>query len=142
VNADTVGIRLQNTSDTDGNFAPIDFMNSTGYMTARIGAEFQDAGDRNTDLFFMVRANGAGVSEKMRITSEGKVGIGTESPGATLHVDGDIISNDLFLTNEGKDPNMVDGTNGSWQIQEGADDLFLINKLNGKQYRFKLEEMT
>ena len=66
-----VGIVLKNTSDTDGNFAPIDFYNSTGYITARVGAEFQDAGDRNTDLFFSTRANGGALTERMRVSSTG-----------------------------------------------------------------------
>ena len=26
-------------------------------------------------------------------------------------------------------------------IQEGENDLFILNRLNGKKYRFKLEEM-
>jgi hypothetical protein len=38
--------------------------------------------------------------------------------------------------------NEVDGTNGKWTIQEGEEDLFIINRLNGKKYKFKLEEMT
>ena len=38
--------------------------------------------------------------------------------------------------------NDVDGTNGSWTIQEGADDLFIINRTNGKKYRFNLTEVT
>jgi hypothetical protein len=37
--------------------------------------------------------------------------------------------------------NEVDGTRGSWTLQEGADDLFLINRSNGKKYKFKLEEI-
>ena len=35
--------------------------------------------------------------------------------------------------------NSVDGTQGRWRIQEGSDDLFIINELTGKKYRFKLE---
>jgi len=38
--------------------------------------------------------------------------------------------------------NDVDGTNGSWTIQEGQDDLYIINKLNGKKYRIPLEEVS
>ena len=37
--------------------------------------------------------------------------------------------------------NDVDGTKGSWTIQEGSDDLFLINNNSGKKYKFKLEEI-
>jgi len=65
-----------------------------------------------------------------------------------------VYTNDLHLSNmpsEGEDVegnaytregNEVDGTNGSWTIQEGADDLYLLNRLNGKKYKFKLEEVS
>ena len=67
----THGIALQNTSNTDGNFISVDFFNSTGFITGRIGAEFQDAGDRNTDLYFATRANSGSLTEQLRITSTG-----------------------------------------------------------------------
>jgi hypothetical protein len=38
--------------------------------------------------------------------------------------------------------NDVDNTTGSWTIQEGNNDLFLINRLNGKKYKFNLTEIT
>ena len=48
--------------------------------------------------------------------------------GATSFVWRDIYTGDLNLTNTGKDAgNEVDGSKGSWTIQEGSDDLFLIN---------------
>jgi len=51
-----------------------------------------------------------------------------------------IYTNDLNLSNEGSS-NDVDGTWGSYTIQEGAEDLFLINKRNGKKYKFNLTEV-
>ena len=51
-----------------------------------------------------------------------------------------IYTNDLNLSNEGSS-NDVDGTWGSFTIQEGAKDLFLINKRNGKKYKFNLTEV-
>ena len=53
-----------------------------------------------------------------------------------------IHSADLHLSNEDTEGNEVDGTTGSWTIQEGEDDLYLLNRKNGKKYRFKLEEIT
>ena len=47
---------------------------------------------------------------------------------------------DLHLSNEGKQ-NDVDGTSGNWTIQEGENDLFLINNKNGKRFKFSLEEV-
>jgi len=52
-----------------------------------------------------------------------------------------IYSADVHLSNEGSGGNEVDGTTGNWTIQEGEDDLYLLNRKNGKKYRFKLEEI-
>lgn len=52
-----------------------------------------------------------------------------------------VYTNDLNLSNEGSS-NDVDGTWGSYTIQEGAEDLFLVNKRNGKKYKFNLTEVT
>ena len=52
-----------------------------------------------------------------------------------------IFTNDLNLSNEGG-ANDVDGTWGSYTIQEGAEDLFLINKRTNKKYKFNLTEVT
>ena len=49
-----------------------------------------------------------------------------------------ISHSGIVLRGEGND---VDGTKGSWTIQEGSDDLFLINNNSGKKYKFKLEEI-
>ena len=52
-----------------------------------------------------------------------------------------VYTNDLNLSNEGG-ANDVDGTWGSYTIQEGAEDLFLVNKRNGKKYKFNLTEVS
>ena len=52
-----------------------------------------------------------------------------------------VYTNDLNLSNEGS-ANDVDGTWGSWTIQEGEDDLFLLNRRNGKKYKFNLTEVN
>lgn len=53
----------------------------------------------------------------------------------------DIYTGDINLNNTKTRDNEVDGTRGSWTIQEGDDNLFILNRLNGKKYKFKLEEM-
>ena len=52
-----------------------------------------------------------------------------------------VYTNDLNLSNEGSS-NDVDGTWGSYTIQEGSEDLFLINKRNGKKFKFNLTEVA
>lgn len=51
-----------------------------------------------------------------------------------------IYTCDIDMCNEGT-PNEVDGTWGSYLIQEGEDDLFLINRRSGKKYKFMLSEV-
>ena len=61
--------------------------------------------------------------------------------GSTSNRVRNIYTNDLNLSNEGSS-NDVDGTWGSYTIQEGAEDLFLVNKRNGKKYKFNLTEVS
>ena len=51
-----------------------------------------------------------------------------------------IFTNDLHLSNKGGS-NKVDNTWGDFTIQEGAEDLFLINHRNNKTYKFCLKEV-
>ena len=53
----------------------------------------------------------------------------------------DVYTNDLNLSNEGSQ-NDVDGSWGSYTIQEGENDLFLINRRSGKKYKFNLTEVN
>ena len=53
-----------------------------------------------------------------------------------------IYTQDLQLSNETSGGNEVDGTWGDYTIQEGESDLFLINRRNGKQYKFNLTEVN
>jgi len=62
--------------------------------------------------------------------------------GSSSKVWANIYTGDLNLSNEAKEQgNSVDGTKGNWTIQEGADDLFIVNNKSGKKYKFKLEEI-
>tara|TARA_Y100000401_G_scaffold92718_1_gene78824 strand:+ start:444 stop:1607 length:1164 start_codon:yes stop_codon:yes gene_type:complete len=61
--------------------------------------------------------------------------------GTTSYRVRNIYTNDLNLSNEGSS-NDVDGTWGNYTIQEGAEDLFLINRRNGKKYKFNLTEVS
>ena len=56
-------------------------------------------------------------------------------------VTGTLSTNDLALSNMSSEPNIVDKTQGSWLIQEGKDDLYIINQLSGKKYKFNLTEI-
>ncbi len=53
-----------------------------------------------------------------------------------------VYTNDLHLSNMNKpEGNDVDGTKGNWTIQEGAENLYIINNNNGKKFKISLEEV-
>jgi hypothetical protein len=66
---------------------------------------------------------------------------GAISLGASNKRFSNVYTNDLCLSNEGSQ-NDVDGTWGSYVIQEGEKDLFLLNKRSGKKFKFVLEEVN
>ena len=95
----------------------------------------QDAGD-------LTLANGG--STRLRIDSNGHTlphVDNTHNLGAPTNRWANIYSADLQLSNEGA-VNEVDGTWGQYTIQEGQDDLFLINRRSGKKYKFMLQEVN
>ena len=53
-----------------------------------------------------------------------------------------FTSGDMILDNTDRSfTNSVDGTQGRWGIQEGADRLFIINEVSGDKYRVMLEKV-
>ncbi len=62
-----------------------------------------------------------------------------------MHIDhtGTLHANmgDINLSNKYGDPNEVDGTRGSWTIQEGDKNLFVINRNTGEKYKIVLDKV-
>ena len=52
-----------------------------------------------------------------------------------------IYTNDLSMSNKGG-ANSVDGTWGDWTLQEGEENLFVINNRSGKKYKMGLVEVN
>ena len=98
-----------------------------------------------TSLEFMTGASEAATA-KVRITSAGHLVPTTDDTydlGTASLQWRNIYTGDLHLSNMTKDVgNNVDGTKGDWTIQEGKDDLYLLNRLNGKKYKFNLTEVA
>ena len=51
-----------------------------------------------------------------------------------------IYSADMHFSNEGSS-NSVDGTWGSWTLQEGETDIYMMNNRTGKRYKINLTEV-
>tara|TARA_B100001057_G_scaffold494285_1_gene590492 strand:+ start:746 stop:2539 length:1794 start_codon:yes stop_codon:yes gene_type:complete len=83
------------------------------------------------------------VTENLTVTGHVLPGANdTYDLGASGNVWRDIYTGDLNLNNMAKqEGNAVNGTKGSWTIQEGDENLFIINNNSGKKYKFKLEEI-
>ena len=146
-------IARNDTSTASGNLiGALDFYGNDSDGTyencARILAE-ADA-DHTTDskltrlTFYTAGSDPDVPEERLRIGSDGHILPGadaTQNLGSTSKRWANIYSADLQLSNEGS-ANDVDGTWGNYTIQEGENDLFLLNRRNGKTYKFVLEEVN
>ena len=84
-------LRLTNTNTTDNTGESILYTSSADIPFAAIEGKRTDDSTHTGDLIFRVGSNATPVPERLRITSDGKVGIGTGSstPSETLSVVGD-----------------------------------------------------
>ena len=101
------------------------------------------AGSTNTGIMFRTAASG-NETNRLLITSAGNVEPATDDTynfGSLTKRWANIYTADLNLSNEGK-TNDIDGTWGQYTIQEGEDNLYLINKRSGKKYKFLLQEVS
>ena len=62
--------------------------------------------------------------------------------GSTANAWRNVYTNDLHLSNMSGGGNDVDGTTGDWTIQEGEENLYIINNRSGKKYKFNLQEVN
>ena len=69
-------------------------------------------------------------------------GDNTQDLGSTTKRWANVYTGDMHLNNTNTGGNEVDGSEGHWTMQEGSDDLFLINRNTGKKYKFNLTEVS
>ena len=118
-------------------FLENDSENKTSYI-------FNSAPSTHANITFYTQETGGTAGNRWTITKSGNfipAANNTYDIGDTSNRVRNVYTNDLNLSNEGG-ANDVDGTWGSYTIQEGAEDLFLINKRNGKKYKFALAEVA
>jgi hypothetical protein len=136
---------VTDTTTSNGNGGSIRFASgSTSSLNPFAGIQGVAEGTSYGGVGIYTRASGGTATQRMLINSSGHTLPGANNTydlGATATRWRNIYTNDLQLSNEGGDSNEVDGTTGSWTIQEGSDNLFIINRNTGKKYKFLLEEV-
>jgi len=67
----------------------------------------------------------------------------THDLGSSSYQWQNIYTQDFHLNNTLRDVgNSIDGTKGNWTIQEGDENLFIVNNKTGKKYKFHLTEVA
>jgi len=102
--AATTGLRLANSavaSVTAGQGVQLDFANDSGFATSLSSSTIRsittNTANGGADLLFL-NYDGSALTEYMRITRLGNVGIGTTSPGAKLEINGNSYQTGLRIS--------------------------------------------
>jgi hypothetical protein len=129
-----------------GNYSKLTFNYHTGI---RLGASSSYGGTR----FYNNYAGGSGGGSEIfsvgngdnnvRVTANLLPTVNNNSNlGSASFRWANLFTNDLHLSNEGKEGgNEIDGTTGDWTIQEGNENLYIINNKNGKKFKIDLTEI-
>ena len=135
-----IGTNFPNTSlplTIAGQYPGIQFQDNQGTSAFNINAD-------SNEFRIQTGVAGGSPSPRLVVNSTGSVLPGADNDqdlGSSSKRWANIYTADLQLSNEGS-TNNVDGTWGQYTIQEGEADLFLINRRNGKKYKFMLEEVN
>jgi hypothetical protein len=122
---ETKGVRLGKDS-AGGQSAPIEFMASHWGVGYGFKVQNVDTGG-GTDLIFYSRRSVSTWSEEMRITDDGKVGIGGVNPSEALEVAGSILL-DYALAHRGESgSNRIIFTTNTQSFQTGGADRLVID---------------
>ena len=148
-----------------GSTENIKIANTTSGGYIQIGLQQQDSDGLHHRAYIRAQKGGASIAGKLELLARGSGGgadrgftidaanniqssltiipsvNNSYDLGSSSYRWANIYTNDLNLSNEGG-KNEVDGTWGNYTIQEGESDLFLINKRNGKKYKFNLTEVS
>ena len=79
------------------------------------------------------------------ITATGNIIPGADDTydlGTSTAVWQNLYTGDLHLSNQNKNQgNIVDGTKGNWTLQEGKNDVFMINNISGEKFKINLSKI-
>jgi len=104
------------------------------------------ATDKGTKVLYSDGTNIVeGLSSVGAVTATGHLVPGTTDTydlGASDNVWRNVYTGDLHLSNKFKEKgNIVDGTKGNWTLQEGENDIFMINNISGEKFKINLSKI-
>ena len=102
-----------------------------------------NTGNNGQNSSFVFRDETANTT-RLEINSSGHLIPGQGSTydlGATGRAWNNLYVNDMHFSNEGSS-NSVDGTWGDWTLQEGENDVFMINNRTGKKFAITMREVS
>ena len=106
-------LSLANIDSTDNNFSNIGGYNSNGLVVSQIDFINKSHSSRTGDIAFLTH-NGSVMSERLRITSDGNIGVGVVNPTQKFMVKGIIASEATNSTN-------------NWMAYTYTDNTFRLN---------------
>ena len=146
-NAKIVLSRNVSVTTDDTSVGVLDFANNVAHtVNARIMGKTSGTGNVGGQIVVETRDESNSVlAERLRIKSNGDVLPGadnTQDLGSSAKRWANVYTGDMHLNNMNSGGNEIDGSEGHWTMQEGSDDLFLINRNTGKKYKFNLTEVS
>ena len=104
------------------------------------------ATDKGTKVLYSDGTNVLeGLSSTGNLTATGNIVPGTNDAydlGASGNVWRNLYTGDLHLSNLAKNKgNSIDGTKGDWTLQEGKDDIFIVNNISGEKFKINLSKV-
>ena len=104
------------------------------------------ATDKGTKVLYSDGTNVLeGLSSTGNLTATGNIVPGTTDAydlGASGNVWRNLYTGDLHLSNLAKNKgNSIDGTKGDWTLQEGKDDIFIVNNISGEKFKINLSKI-
>ena len=148
-NVDALRVALNATNTTNAAHFLTFVDTATGTENVRTDSDLQYNPGTNTLTAGTLNGNATGLTGNPAI-SVGDVTLNgnmlpdadnTRNLGAAGTRWANVFTADMHFNNVGTGGNDVDGTEGSWTLQEGKDNIYMINKLTGKKYKISLTEV-
>jgi len=126
------------------NTTAVNYFEMTNAATGNNPALSVAGDDTNVGLNIATKGSGS-VSVAANVSVTGNLIPGADDTydlGTSTAVWQNIYTGDLHLSNKAKsEGNSVDGTKGNWTLQEGENDIYMINNISGEKFKIKMEKV-